>query len=611
MKVTFQPDGAVVEVEEGTTILEAAQRAGVQIESVCGGRGTCAKCKVIPLGKLSPLTALEKQGLSTTEIKAGYRLACQASILSDVRITIPQEARISDVTILSEGIERSIELAPWVSRIQLQVPPASLADQKPDLDNIVSSWQQISTAPFNPTLRALCQLPRAFREQEGLVTVTRSDDRTIQISPGHQASRLLGIAFDIGTTTVVGYLMDLESGKQLAVGSEMNPQTRYGDDVVSRIEFASRDPNGLLILQTTIRDALNRIIHHTTHQVGADAQHIRAMTVVGNTTMHHLFLGISPTALAQSPYVPAVTSAVAVDAGQIGIDIYPDATVWVLPNIAGWVGADTVGVILSTGIHQQDELALAIDIGTNGEMALGSRNRLLACSTAAGPAFEGAHLSCGMRAADGAVDRVSIDSDVFWHTIADGVPRGICGSGLVDAAAEMLRAGILDSTGRMQQSEDLRRKGLAKLADRIVERDNQRNFELVRAGESNAQRPIRLTQRDIRELQLAKGAIRAGIEILLKELGIHAKDIRRVYIAGAFGNYIRPQSALRIGLMPRFPNAEIISVGNAAGSGAKLALLSRAARTEAQRIPEQVHYLELSLRPDFQEEFAEAMLFKE
>jgi len=330
---------------------------------------------------------------------------------------------------------------------------------------------------------------------------------------------------------------------------------------------------------------------------------------VGNTTMQHLFLGISPAALAQSPYVPVTSDAACVRAADLGLNIDPEAHVWALPNIAGWVGGDTVGVILATNVHQQEQPALALDIGTNGEMALGSRQRLVTCSTAAGPAFEGAQLSCGMRAADGAIDAVSIDGDVHWHTIGESAPRGVCGSGLVDLVAQMLRAGIIDDSGMMRAADDLRSDGHSSLADRLIQENGRRFFELARPSEGAGGRAVRVSQRDVRELQLAKGAIRAGIEILLKELGLRHEDVRTVFLAGAFGNYIKPQSALDIGLIPLFPNAQIVPVGNAAGSGAKMALLSLAARQEASKIQRETEYLELSGRPDFQEQFAEAMIF--
>jgi uncharacterized 2Fe-2S/4Fe-4S cluster protein (DUF4445 family) len=608
MRVRFEPFGVTTQVEAGKTLLAAAIAAGVEIEAVCGGRGTCAKCKVIASGELKPLTEEEQKKLTADELQNGYRLACQAVVAGDVEVVVPEESRVSRVSILSEGTVRPFVLHPWVKRHPLQVPEATLEDQTPDLTNVRRAWEA-AHHKLTPTLRALRQLPFALRDQQGNLTLIAADDQVIDVHAGDAPPRVLGVAVDIGSTTVVGYLMDLETGQQLAVSSLLNPQTRYGDDVVSRIDFATNDPTGLETLQSELIKALNTIIAETTRMAGVSAQNIYGMCLVGNTTMYHLFLGISPSALARAPYVPAVVDAMRVAAHELGLAIHPDAHVWVLPNIAGWVGADTVGVILSTGMYLQDDVALAIDIGTNGEMALGSRQRLITCSTAAGPAFEGAQLSCGMRAAGGAIDTVKIDGDVHWHAIGDSAPRGICGSGLVDLIAEMLRAGVIDSTGMMQDSETLNQNGQHKLAERIVQEGRQRVFELVRPSEGAAGRTVRVTQRDVRELQLAKGAIRAGIEILMKELGIGPSDVKYVYLAGAFGNYIKPESALAIGLIPDFPQAQIVPVGNAAGSGAKMALLSVGARNEATEILRNVEYLELSGRPDFQEQFAEAMLF--
>ena len=609
MKIRFEPFGVTTEVEAGRTLIEAATAAGVEIEAVCGGRGTCGKCKVIATGRLAAPTSSELTKLTRSELEGGYRLACQAVIESDVQVVVPEESRISRVSILSEGIQRAFEFSPWVKRYTLQVPEATLEDQISDLENIQKVCQRQTPAACVPTLHALRQLPHALREKQGEVTVVTVDDRIVDIKSGTGPEHVLGIAFDIGTTTIVGYLMDLETGKQIAVSSMLNPQTRYGDDVVSRIDFATRDPSGLTLLRDEVVEALNRIIDETTTAAAVFAQEIFGMMVVGNTTMEHLFLGVSPSALARSPYVPVTVESLCFRAQELGICIHPDAHVWALPNIAGWVGADTVGVILATGLHQQKDIALAIDIGTNGEMALGSRDRVITCSTAAGPAFEGAHLSCGMRAADGAIDIVHIDDDVTWHAIGDSPPRGLCGSGLVDLVAEMLRVGLLQDTGFMQDPEALQANGRRRLAERIEQEGRQRVFTLVEASLGAEGRPVRVRQRDVRELQLAKGAIRAGIEILIREMGISHDDVRHVYLAGAFGNYIRPESALGIGLIPSFPNAEIVPVGNAAGSGAKMALLSTLARSEAFQIRRTIEYIELSGRPDFQAQFVEAMIF--
>ena len=609
MRVKFQPSGALVEVSEGTSLLAASRQAGVALESPCGGRGTCGKCRVIVDGDAGPLTDAEQRHLSPEEIQAGYRLACQAVVASDLLVRVPEGSQVYSVSILSQGLTREVALEPWVRRVTLYVPPSTLEDQASDLAALQKAWQQQGFDDLSVSLGALRRLPAALRQEDGLVTLILADGELIEILPGADEGPVLGMAYDIGTTTIVGYLLDLTTGRELAVASLLNPQTQYGDDVVSRIQHITAAPNGLQQLQDAVVGAINRIATDACRQAGVPADCVYGMTAVGNTTMQHLLLGVDPSALARSPYVPVVAEAVSIPAQRLGLAIHPEAHVWALASIAGWVGADTVGVILATGQHQADEISLAIDIGTNGEMTLGSRQRLVACSTAAGPAFEGAHLSCGMRAASGAIDQVSIDGDVHWRTIQNTPPRGICGSGLVDLVAQMLDAEILRESGMMHDAQHLTDLGQSALAARIRSEGRHRAFDLVLPQEGADGRPVRVSQRDIRELQLAKGAIRAGIEILLDELGIGHADVARVYLAGAFGNYIRPESALRIGLMPAFPNAEIVPVGNAAGSGAKLALLSQSARDETRDIVRLVEYLELSILPEFQDQFAASMVF--
>jgi len=609
MRVKFQPSGALVEVSEGTSLLAASHQAGVALESPCGGRGTCGKCRVIVDGDAGPLTDAEQRHLSLEEIQAGYRLACQAVVASDLLVRVPEGSQVYSVSILSQGLTREVALEPWVRRATLYVPPSTLEDQASDLAALQKAWQQQGFDDLSVSLGALRRLPAALRQDDGLVTLILADGELIEILPGVDEGPVLGLAYDIGTTTIVGYLLDLTTGRELAVASLLNPQTQYGDDVVSRIQHITAVPNGLQQLQDAVVGAINRIATDACRQAGVPADCVYGMTAVGNTTMQHLLLGVDPSALARSPYVPVVAEAVSIPAQRLGLAIHPEAHVWALASIAGWVGADTVGVILATGQHQADEISLAIDIGTNGEMTLGSRQRLVACSTAAGPAFEGAHLSCGMRAASGAIDQVSIDGDVHWRTIQNTPPRGICGSGLVDLVAQMLDAEILRESGMMHDAQHLTDLGQSALAARIRSEGRHRAFDLVLPQEGADGRPVRVSQRDIRELQLAKGAIRAGIEILLDELGIGHADVARVYLAGAFGNYIRPESALRIGLMPAFPNAEIVPVGNAAGSGAKLALLSQSARDETRDIVRLVEYLELSILPEFQDQFAASMVF--
>lgn len=603
----FRPTGQSVRVARGTLLSDAALRAGVAIEQVCGGKGTCGKCRVKLLsGDLGPPTEADRRHLSPAELDEGFRLACQARVASDALVEVGWASAAAGVAILVEGLLAPVPLEPLVKKTCLRVPPATLDHPLADYESLARMLP--GSEPPRVSLEALRRLPRALRAADGLVTVVHAAGHLLSVEPGDTRDALYGFACDIGTTTVVGYLLDLTTGQRLSVASTLNPQTRFGDDVVSRIGHAGRDAQGLEALRSTIVAAINDLLAQAAAEAGIDRQQVYALSVVGNTTMHHLFLGLSPAALGRSPYVPVVTGPLELPAGDVGLSAHPAARLFVLPNIAGFVGADTVGVLLATRLLHGDGVRLAIDIGTNGEMALGSRARMLSCSTAAGPAFEGAQLTHGMRAADGAIDRVDIDGDVHVHAIGQGPLRGICGSGAVDAIAALRRLEIIDATGRLLSRDEVAARTSPALARRLVRHRQGAAFVLAEAAQTAIGGPIVLTQRDVRQVQLAKGAMRAGVEILLGELGAAPEDVVEVCLAGAFGNYIRPESALTIGLMPRFPRAAITPVGNAAGAGAQMALLSREAWAEAAALTSQVEYIELSLRQDFQQVFAEAMM---
>jgi len=610
IRVIFRPAGRSARVPKGTLLTAAANQIGVPIEQVCGGKGTCGKCKVKLLsGMLSPVGPAESRHLSPDELAAGYRLACQAAALSDVSVEVAWASAAAGVSILVEGLLEPVALEPLVEKTVVQVPKASLEDQVGDYEALLRVLSHGGGSPLRPTLGALRELPEAVRAADGLVTVVHADGSLLSIEQGDTRDALYGFACDIGTTTVVGYLLDLTTGERLAVAATLNPQTRFGDDVVSRIEVAQRSAEGLEALRGAIVEAINDLIGQTCAEAGIPRERIHALSVVGNTCMHHLFLGLSPAALGRSPYVPVIAGPLQLDAAEAGLRAHPSAQLFVLPNIAGFVGADTVGVLLATRLLHKDGVRLAIDIGTNGEMALGSRERMVACSTAAGPAFEGAQLTHGMRAADGAIDHVDLgeDGQIRIHAIGRGKVRGICGSGAVDAIAGLRRLGIIDATGRLLSREEVESLRGDRLAERIVPHAHGGAFVLAPAELTAIGGPVLLTQRDVRQIQLAKGAIRAGIEILMAELGVRPEDVVEVCLAGAFGNYIRPESALTIGLIPRFPRAPIVPVGNAAGAGAQMVLLSRQAWREAAGITGKVEYVELSLRRDFQQVFMQAM----
>jgi uncharacterized 2Fe-2S/4Fe-4S cluster protein (DUF4445 family) len=508
-----------------------------------------------------------------------------------------------------EAVGREIEVEPNLRKIFLRVPPPTLSDQRADLSRVLDSLEQEVQPPRE--LAVLKDLPARLRQEEFAVTAVLSDEELIEVEAGDTSNKNYGIAFDIGTTTIVGYLMNLETGEELAVASLINPQVTYGDDVISRIAFSSKARGNLDLLQSNVVGAINDIILEASHKAKISPHHIYEMTAVGNTCMTHLLLGINPASLATLPYVPVNTGERLVPAEELGIKINPRGRVLVLPNIAGFVGADTVGVILASALEESRELRIAVDIGTNGEVVAAKAGRMVACSTAAGPAFEGARISQGMRAAAGAIDRVdlleaSADTQLSKllqiHTIDGAPPRGLCGSGLVDVIAALRAAGVINPAGRLLDADSLPPEAAPWLPG-LEGTGGQVRFSLAASREGG----VFLTSRDVRELQLAKAAICAGILTLLETLGAKLEEVEELLLAGAFGNYIRRENALAIGLLPNLPLEKVKPIGNAAGLGAKLALASRSRRRLAKSVAQQVEYVELSERPEFYKHFSEAM----
>lgn len=610
VKIEFLPGGKTVEIEKGSVLRAALEKAHLGLRMPCGGKGRCGKCKVLfQTGAPAP-TPAEVDRLTETELAEGYRLGCLAVPNHSAIIHIPNGAK--SAKILAHGTSRQVDIKPNILKKHAIVDSPSVEDLRSDLSRVLDALQAGETPalPANLSLPMLKLLGSSIRDARFDVTGVFSGGDLIAIESGDTTAECYGIAIDIGTTTLAAYLMDLCSGKQVAAASAINPQTMVGDDVVSRIAY-SGEADGLTKLQTSVVSELNSLIAGLVEDTGISLDRIYEATIVGNTCMTHLFLGIDPVNLAQAPYVPVVSRNICVHAGEVGLNIHPCGQVFVLPNIAGYVGADTVGVISATGLYLDDKITLAVDIGTNGEIVLGSRNRLLACSTAAGPAFEGAHIEFGMRAADGAIDGVWLDEGKLgFSTVGNEKAVGICGSGLLDAVVCMVEAGIVESTGRIVDPEEVPAK-FADLKDRLREGERGNEFILVRAEESGIGQPIVITQRDVREVQLAKGAISAGIHSLMDRLGVTLDQIDRVLLAGAFGNYVKKESAVAAGMLPDVPLAKVHSVGNAAGEGAKLALISTDVRSQAQSISEEVEYVELTTDPGFQERFAEALMFGE
>ena len=607
VRVTFEPDGIEIYVPSGTLLSKAAAAYGRAVETPCGGIGICGKCKVVVTGAVTQPDSTERERLTEDELKNGVRLACMAAAVGEVRVEIPESSRSTVQKILSKGAHRECEVLSNVKKVYCELEPPSLEDEQAAFE-LIADHLKAQNIDLKPNLDVLHTLSPRLEKAGYKVTAVVYDDELIGIESGDTSSKCYGIAYDLGSTTIVGYLMNLTTGEEMAVSSIMNPQMIYGDDLISRISFASTEANGATILQSSAVDAFNRIAKDLTKTAGINAEHVYKVTVVGNTCMTHLLLGIDTASLGRSPFVPTVCSDITVSSSDLCLHINPEAKVVVLPNIAGFVGSDMVGVLLSNMFEDDGSTHLAVDIGTNGEMALMHNGRLYVCSAAAGPAFEGAGISCGMRGADGAIDSVIVDGDVHITTIHNKRPLGLCGSGLVDAVAQMLKAGILDESGRIVSPEDAG-KLPQELRDRIVKTGQGIEFVIATAEESGTGKAVTITSTDIRRLQLAKGSIHAAIQTLLKTADITDDDLDRILLAGAFGSYIRVESAIRIGLIPNISQEKVVSIGNAAGSGSKLALLCEKEMELAKKLAQMAEHIELAVSPDYQMELMERMMF--
>jgi uncharacterized 2Fe-2S/4Fe-4S cluster protein (DUF4445 family) len=625
--VVFQPAGRRGQIEEGQTVLDAARELGVSLESVCGGKQVCGKCRVrIEEGffareglrssrsHLSPFSAEEEKFINPPERGAGFRLACSARLNGDVLVFLPEESRGKAQVIRKEVRDLPFHLNPGVKAYYVELTPPTLAEPLADFERLSRALEkEHGLKNLTIDFPALQNLPRNLREKGWQATILIWMDREIlEIIPGRMQS-YYGAAVDIGTTTVALYLCDLQNGRVAAADSIMNPQVSFGEDVMSRISYALQHPDeGLKRLQGAILSGLNRLIGSASRSAGIAERDIFEMAVVGNTAMHHLFLGIDPTPLGLSPFAPCLHRSLDVKARDLGLRLHPAANVHALPIEAGFVGADNVGVLIAETPYEKEEMALLIDVGTNGELVLGNKDRLLSCSCATGPALEGAHLQFGMRAAPGAIERVRIDPQTLlvrykviglekWSDACapeEIQARGICGSGIIEAMAEMNRAGILEKSGRF--NADL-------VSSRIRKLEKGYEFILARREETALGREITVSLADVRAVQMAKGALYAGAKVMMNVLGI--KKIDKVVLAGAFGSMIDRERALVLGMFPDCGLANVSSVGNAAGDGARLALLDREKRAEADRIARRVEYIELTTDPNFTDEFVRAMAF--
>ena len=604
--IVFQPRGKIVKVTAGTNLIEAAQKADIVIPNICGNRGKCGKCKV-KISQELPFSHQEELTLSPEERSLGIHLACQVQTTVDLMVEIISEEKITTTSFLTYDIADRFEIDNHLNKYYLDINRPDIEKQVDDSQNLIKSIIADHPDLFIPLL-TLQNLATFLRKNDFKVTITVEDGQVINIETGDTSHRLLGVAIDLGTTTIVGSLVDMQTGKLLAVAARTNPQSTCGADVISRVNYSISEPGGLVKLQTIVINTINEIIEELCDASSAKFREIYEMSLAGNTIMNHLFLGVNPQYIAEAPYIPTYRKSQKFMAEELGIAMLPRGPVSTLPNISGYVGGDITGFILACDLHKQDKITLGIDIGTNGEIVMGSKEKLICCSTAAGPAFEGGQISCGMRAMEGALDKFFIDEQqIFYHVIGEVEPKGICGTGLIDAVAELVRVGIVDETGKIVTPELF--NGPDWLKKRINQNDNHYDFILLNEQDFRSKHTLVLKQQDIRELQLAKGAVAAGIAILKKELGIDIDAIEQVLIAGAFGSYLNKYNAQKIGLIPDISPDKIKFVGNAASMGAKKFLLSKQAREEAEKIINTTHYVELSMRLDFQEIFVEKMFF--
>ncbi len=603
-EITFLPQNLITHAPAGTTLFNAANWAGLPIDSTCGGRGTCGKCKVRVIDGANSITEADHRFLSDAELAAGWRLSCRAALHDDCLAEVPRLMTSPKAALLGYG--RHVILDPNVAKLYLQLAEPSLEDQVSDLSRVTNALRD-EGYEVRADLSVWRALPKLLRSHNFAITAVVCGDELIAVEPGDTTDRLYGLALDIGTTTVVAALVNLKTGAVEAVQSALNGQAPFGADVISRVSHTMMEADGLQTLHTRIVETINALFSQLLNSSGVAREHVYETVAVGNATMLHLLLAIDPEPISLAPFIPTIEEPVSLPAAAIGLQLHPQARLSTLPHLGAYVGADIVGGVLATGLARSndEQLRLYIDVGTNGEIVLGSSRRTLATAAPAGPAFEGAQIKCGMRASSGAIEGVQISNDVHLQMIGGDVrPIGLCGSGLVDAVAELVKCGLVDASGRLARPDDVRGRLPDALVDRLLVVDGIRAFLL-----STPEQNIFLTQPDIRALQFAKGAIAAGVHVLMEQLGVSADDLHEVLLAGSFGSYINPASARTIGLVPGVPVERIVAVGNAAGEGAKMALLSFREREAANRIPQFIEYVELSGRPEFNDIFTEALGF--
>ena len=595
-----------VRVPPGVTVFDSASWNGIAIDSTCGGHGTCHKCKVRVEGP-SPITRHDVKTFTREQLDDGWRLACLVSATRDLAVDVPPlTTRPKAATV---GVGRQVILRPAIQKRYVELGEPTLADQRPDLTRLLEAIDDLEP---EPDLHVLRRLPTVLRRADFKVTAVVVDEALVDVEPGDTTGVQYAIAFDLGTTTVVATLLDVATGTPVAVASMLNRQQPFGGDVITRISATMLDPGTLHRLQQAAAETLSTLSTQVCSEAEVDPAHVYEVALAGNATMTALALGIDPEPLGVAPFVMAVAHPPVVLASDLGLALHPRARAALFPALGAYVGGDIVAGMLATGMDRDKRTRLLIDVGTNCEIVLSDGDRIVATAAPAGPAFEGGAIRCGMRAAEGAIEVVRLGESVEpieLSVIGDVEPKGLCGSGLVDAVAELVAVGLIDGSGRYVPDEAAPTVAPA-LADRLTRIGDERVFVLHRPHpEADPVDCVVLSQRDVRELQFAKAAISTGWSLLLQELDLEPRDVQQVLMAGSFGSYLSPASAVRIGLVPKLPVLRIVSAGNVAGEGAKMALLSLRERTGATTLTEEVTYVELSDRADFNDRFVDQLAF--
>ncbi|MBU3188118.1 DUF4445 domain-containing protein [Clostridium bowmanii] len=606
IEVRIRTDNNPISIKafKGQNLLKALIENDIIIRNPCNGKGTCGKCKVLITDIALKTNKADIVHLNPLEIEKGIRLACSYKVVNDIEITII--AKEENMNVLTVGQEPAIGVKPFLIKEFLKLDVPNINDQRDDFQRLWEALQLkgIKIKEIKISNKILFNLSHIIRRDDFKVTACMYKNTLVKLESGDTTDVLFGMAVDIGTTTIACYLVDMVSGKTVDIVSQVNKQRTYGSDVISRISFTIENLNGVQVLKDLILNQINEMLELLCLNNNLLKDHIYNMTIAGNTVMLHMLLGISCINISKAPYIPVFTENLDFNGEEIGINI--GGIVSILPGISSYVGSDITAGILASGMMESEKYSILLDLGTNGEIALGNNNGIVACSTAAGPAFEGANIKYGIGGVKGAVSKIDFALEKIYETIGDELPIGICGSGVLDAVSEFLKYKIIDETGKMLDADEIDN---VDLSNRVVLIDGMKQFLVEKSGKNN--NPIYFTQKDVREVQLAKAAISAGIKILISEKGISYKEIEKVYVAGGFGNFMDINSTINIGMLPKELEGKVYSIGNGAGSGARMYLLSEEQREKALEIKKVTTYIELSNRADFQDYFMDSIMFND